>query len=124
MRRNDCPRWTGISTPLANGFFLLGVGIDSSQSFVIDFQRDDVSPPTPNNCFVQSLSYATVTASCYAYAANGTVTYDRTDAISMNRLDPAGVADDGINNSWDVPPYRPPAPRSLLWADGRGHPPS
>ena len=90
---------------LANGFFLLGVGIDSSQSFVIDFQRDGVSPPIPGDCFVQSLSYATVTASCYAYAANGTVTFDKTDAISMIRLDPAapGVADDGISNSWDVP---------------------
>jgi len=94
--------------PLANGFFLLAVGIDSSQSFVIDFQRDGMSPPIPGNCFVQSLSYATVTASCYSYAANGTVTFDKTDAISMNRLDPAGwdVADDGVSNSWDVPPPR------------------
>jgi hypothetical protein len=55
-------------------------------------------PPVPNNCFGQSLTYATVAVECYSYS-NGMVTYDATDAMYLQRLDPnPAVADPGVTS--------------------------
>lgn len=104
--------------PNANNFFLLGVTIDGQQDLIINFQRNGTSPPVADNCFAQSLDYATVTVECYSLTAQG-LSFDVVDTMHLMRLNPAhstatmkawDLADDGVSNSWDTPVPRLSAP--------------
>jgi hypothetical protein len=98
-----------LPDPNANDFFLLAVSIDSTQNLVIDFERNGTAPLTPTGCFASSLSYASVEVMCYTYS-DGSVTYDGTDQMLLQRDPPAWpVVDNGVSNPWDVPV--PPIPR-------------
>jgi len=97
--------------PNANAFFLLGVSIDAQQNLVVNFQRNGNSPPVADNCFAQSLDYATVTVECYSQTVQG-LSFDVVDTMHLMRFNAAAstaatkvreLADDGVSNSWDTP---------------------
>ena len=101
--------------PNANSFFFLTVDIDTNQNFVINFQRNGTAPLGPNNCVLGSISYATVTAKCYTQTSAGSITFDQLDQMMLFKFDTAAsspnkpvydMADDGVDNSWDVPAPR------------------
>jgi len=75
--------------------------------------RSQSPPPAPSGCVGSSLTYGTVEVMCYTYASGGIVSYDATDPMVLQRLNPNGgwiVADDGVSNPWDVPPPRESVP--------------
>ena len=101
--------------PNANSFFFLTVDIDTNQNFVINFQRNGTAPLGPTNCILASISYAIVTATCYTTTSAGSITFDQLDQMMLFRLDTAAsapnkpvydLADDGVDNSWDIPAPR------------------
>jgi hypothetical protein len=101
--------------PNANSFFFLAVNIDANQNLVIDFQRNGTAPLAPTDCVLGSISYAIVTAKCSTTTSTGSVTFDQLDQMMLFRLDTAAsrpnmpaydLADDGVDNSWDVPAPR------------------
>ncbi|WP_147281754.1 hypothetical protein [Dyella solisilvae] len=98
--------------PNADAMFMLNAALVPGGNLVYSLIRNSVAPPAPVNCSGSATRSGGVEVVCYSIAPSGAVTYDATSRMRLERLSGGSwqVVDNGLSNSWDLPPPRAALP--------------